>query len=829
MAMQEPHRSWSVRSYLIALAVCCTLPIALVAGFFALHLVRDAVERERSEFKSRLYLLREAVDRRVETTVMVLKTLSTSPALRSGDFDSFRQSAYETASSLGVLVILLSDETGQQLVNTRARPGEPIPPRAQLDAQRRVLATGEPQISDLYAATIDRRPVISIEVPVFLDDRIKYVLSAGVEPSYLSAQLRDYVLDGFVGSIIDRNGLLIARQPPVQGRELIGAQTIPELRPYIGLPEAYWIKAVSREGVPTYTSMLRSQVSGWSINLAIPRTRLQEPFSQVAFIVSAIGCLGLLAGLLLARIVAGRLSSKAALLEEAAGLIGLERPIAATPSHVREYDSALNAFAQASDEIRRRAEERDRAVAALRESEQRWRTIAEALPNLVWTDLPNGECDSLSSQWGRYTGIPEQELLGLEWLERVIHPDDRERTLQCWRAACEDRGDYDVEYRIRRYDGQYRWFKTRGVPLRDDSGKIVYWFGTCTDIEDIRSAEKREQVLMQEVNHRAKNMLGLVQAIARQTAFRSPEEFIERFQARLQALAASQDLLVKSGWKDVPLDSLIRIQLAHFADVLDRRIVLVGPPLLIKASAAQSLGVILHELSTNAAKYGALSIPAGRITLDWTVQPLESGELEFRMRWAELGVAGVEPPKTRGFGSTVLESFARMSLAAKTSVEFAPGGLVWNLRCALADVVDRSGAPAGADDAAAPTAIGAVTHGRSRVLIVEDEALPAMELASLLSDAGFDVVGPAASVRTALRCLEESAGCDAALLDVNLGSETSEPIARKLIAAKIPFLAISGYSGDQLPAIFAGIRFLPKPLDHARLLDEINRLTGRQP
>ncbi|MBY0525621.1 MAG: PAS domain S-box protein [Gemmataceae bacterium] len=135
--------------------------------------------------------------------------------------------------------------------------------------------------------------------------------------------------------------------------------------------------------------------------------------------------------------------------------------------------------------------EQERTQQALRQAEARWRTMAEALPNLVWTDLPDGQCDWLSSQWGKYTGIPESELLGLRWLERVIHPDDRQRTLDCWRAACADQGDYDVEYRIRRYDGEYHWFKTRGVPIRDEQGRITYWFGTCTDIEDHKRAERQ--------------------------------------------------------------------------------------------------------------------------------------------------------------------------------------------------------------------------------------------------------------------------------------------------------------------------------------------------
>lgn len=131
--------------------------------------------------------------------------------------------------------------------------------------------------------------------------------------------------------------------------------------------------------------------------------------------------------------------------------------------------------------------EAERASQA-REAERRWRDLAEALPNLVWTDLPDGKCDYLSSQWGTYTGIPEQQLLGLNWLEKVIHPDDRERTLACWLTAVADKGVYDLEYRIRRHDGVYHWFKTRGVPIRDDQGRIVKWFGTCTDIQDQKQA-----------------------------------------------------------------------------------------------------------------------------------------------------------------------------------------------------------------------------------------------------------------------------------------------------------------------------------------------------
>jgi PAS domain S-box-containing protein len=125
---------------------------------------------------------------------------------------------------------------------------------------------------------------------------------------------------------------------------------------------------------------------------------------------------------------------------------------------------------------------------ALREGEHRWRSLTEALPQLVWSAMPDGACDYFSRQWTQHTGVPEADLLGWRWLD-VLHPDDREPTRRFWTNSVAGRGAYDVEYRVRRSDGVYRWFKTRGVPIRDSAGNIDKWFGTCTDITDVKQAE----------------------------------------------------------------------------------------------------------------------------------------------------------------------------------------------------------------------------------------------------------------------------------------------------------------------------------------------------
>jgi PAS domain S-box-containing protein len=132
---------------------------------------------------------------------------------------------------------------------------------------------------------------------------------------------------------------------------------------------------------------------------------------------------------------------------------------------------------------------RKQAEEALRESEERWRNLTEALPQLVWSATPDGACDYFSTQWTEHTGVPEQDLLGWRWLA-VLHPDDREPTRRLWTDSVAGRGPYDVEYRVRRSDGVYRWFKTRGTPIRDGAGRIVKWFGTCTDISDLRQTEQ---------------------------------------------------------------------------------------------------------------------------------------------------------------------------------------------------------------------------------------------------------------------------------------------------------------------------------------------------
>jgi len=188
---------------------------------------------------------------------------------------------------------------------------------------------------------------------------------------------------------------------------------------------------------------------------------------------------------------------------------------------------SLTCFASLALIVCRLSASRRRAEEALRESEQRWRSLTEALPQLVWGAGPDGGCDYFSTQWTNYTGVAEGHLLGWRWMD-ALHPDDREPTRQFWMESVAGRQVYDVEYRIRRSDGTYGWFKTRGTPIRDSEGRIVKWFGTCTDITDQKRAE--QTLRDQEVELRQARDLLEIKVMERTKELQRNEAYLEEAQ-----------------------------------------------------------------------------------------------------------------------------------------------------------------------------------------------------------------------------------------------------------------------------------------------------------
>ena len=188
---------------------------------------------------------------------------------------------------------------------------------------------------------------------------------------------------------------------------------------------------------------------------------------------------------------------------------------------------------------------------------------------------------------------------------------------------------------------------------------------------------------MREMSHRAKNTLSVVDAIAHQTATRSPEDFVTRFSERIQSLSANQDLLMRNEWKGIEIEGLVHAQLAHFADLIGSRISAEGPRLRAKAASAQAIGLALHELATNAGKYGALSTENGRVDIRWDIS---NGV--FAIRWTESGGPAVSPPTRRGFGSIVMGVMAERSVGGTVDLDYAPSGVTWRLTCPAVNALE---------------------------------------------------------------------------------------------------------------------------------------------
>ncbi|HEY5832066.1 MAG TPA: sensor histidine kinase, partial [Hyphomicrobiaceae bacterium] len=191
------------------------------------------------------------------------------------------------------------------------------------------------------------------------------------------------------------------------------------------------------------------------------------------------------------------------------------------------------------------------------------------------------------------------------------------------------------------------------------------------------------------------NLLAVVQAIAGQTARNSPnvEEFQKRFSQRIFAMALSHDLLLASNWKGAAMADLVRAQLAPFADEASSRISASGPDIEIKPEAVQGITLALHELATNAAKYGALSVPQGRVAIAWEVRRAASGEARFRMSWRETGGPPVTPPERKGFGHTVISQMVASSLRAQVALDYAAAGVSWTLDAPVSSVTQATPAP----------------------------------------------------------------------------------------------------------------------------------------
>jgi len=794
-ALRKPRPLWQLQ----IMVGCAIIAPLLLFGAYAGFRIADAqLDQVREQLTIEAHTLSANVDREIIGEIERLQALAASLSLRQDDFAEFQRQAEAALGLPQSGNIVLIDRNMQQLVNTRVPFGQALPKAVVPKPIARSLATGKPQVTDLFMVPIVNQLSVGIIVPVRIDGESRYVVGRTPDQHALARLVAANELPaGWHAVVSDAAHRVISR--PEQEGLFIGKE----------LPPAQWHRAgrgdvfefIDPEGRPSLEASATSELTGWETAVWAPKTLLEAPVRAQW---RTLGVMALLAialvvalALWLGRIIA-RSVGQAARAAIALGK-GDPPPLSGTP--VAEVNTLMAELRGATDLLREREatframfdvssvgkiEVDPRTARILRanaamcklvgysEAELLARTMLDITHpddrdrsrelgdrqaagesvafdvekryihkegHVVWaqttvnvipddsgrpwrqtsviqniTRRKQAEQDLQASKdrlqlafdatqlgWWQYDllrhigsgdsrfkeifDVTAEEILIEDLMERV-HPDDAERFCADRDAALDPSNPKrsPSEFRIRRRNGEIRWVEAHRLAYFEGAGperRAVSFGGTVQDITERKEREEKEHLLMREVNHRAKNMLSVVDSIAHQTATRSPEDFIERFSERIQALSANQDLLVRNEWNGVEIADLARAQLAHFADLIGSRIVVRGPRLRLKAASAQAIGLALHELATNAGKYGALSADAGRVEVRWATD----GDT-LAMSWTERGGPPVSAPKRRGFGTIVMEAMAERSVDGKVDLDYTPSGLTWRLTCPAANALE---------------------------------------------------------------------------------------------------------------------------------------------
>ena len=328
---------------------------------------------------------------------------------------------------------------------------------------------------------------------------------------------------------------------------------------------------------------------------------------------------------------------------------------------VVEIDHALDAFEASS--------------VAILQREDQFRTLADSIPQLAWMAEGNGRIFWFNRRWFDFTGASLHDMESPAW-RKVHHPEHADRVLAGLRHSWQTGEAWEDTFPLRGADGQYRWFLSRALPIRDHAGAVVRWFGTHTDISEQKQTEERQRLLVNELNHRVKNTLAVIQSIAAVTS-RSANDaatFSASFIARIVGIARTHDLLTASHWEGASLRDVLWNELAPYDTDTARRIGLHGEPVHLSPKVAVTLGMVMHEMATNAAKYGALSQADGRVDVTWDVRPEANGTRVY-IEWTERDGPPMQALARQGFGSRLILQSVERDLEGAVKFDYRPNGL----------------------------------------------------------------------------------------------------------------------------------------------------------
>jgi PAS domain S-box-containing protein len=672
----------SLSQHLGVLTLVVALPL-IVVSFFMLGRFADSQREGRRAFLlAATHALADAVETKLGKYLVVSNVLSNSRSLREGDLVEFQRTASEVLRTLPETSLVVATPDGKPLFDPVSSTNLKLRLADEPALRERAFATQTAVFSGVDFDPSSRTPIATIETPIFEDGKPLYLLTLVFSLQPFSELLRSQKYpSGWISGIVDDTAHFVARSP--EGDARVGSLASQSFRNQMQGPAESTSNNISLEGQPVVSAYRRIDY-GWTVGVAVKQELLDETLSRALLALGLLAAGSLAMSFALSYFANRRLAFGVRFLQRAAKDIGEGKRVLLKRTGVREFDELSLAFAQASSLLRERAIQRQVAEAGQSASEERFRILADSLPQLVWTAGPDGRVDYTNARREKYG---KAGLRRTDW-DGVIHPQDLRSTVAAWLKASEAGEPYEKEHRLMVAGQGYCWHLSRAIPLKDAEGQPVKWYGTTTDIHDHKMREEHIRVLMREVNHRSKNLLAVTQAIARQTVSSSATaaDFEQKFSARLLGLAASQDLLTEEKWRGVQLEALVLSQLDHYSERGGGRFLVAGPTIALNSVATQAIGMALHELATNAVKYGALANDKGQIEVKWRIEE-RGAESTLEIDWIERRGPPVAAPSTRGFGSVVIEKMVAQRLNGTVRLSFEVEGVSWRLSVPLKNVI----------------------------------------------------------------------------------------------------------------------------------------------
>lgn len=658
-ALRSLCRPVPLRVALALMALGVLLPSII---FFVLE-YRTAMGDKKSDIRAFGALLSRAIGDDIHREVAIkraqLSALATSPELRSDDLSAFQEQATKAAQSFSGWITLLTAD-GQILFSTQGSSTSSTHPAQNLSLIRDVLRSGHCRTSNLYRPAPSEHLTVSVLCPAH---GTSYVLAGSLPPDYLCTVVRKETPPGWLTTLIDGDGHAVARSDCATS--VVDMRVSPMARERLARADDGWM-TLSLDDTEAYGAW-HHLANGWTVLAAVPRATMEGPMrrwrTQILWSLLVFSGLAFISAALVGEWIIRSIKS----LSRAAAEIGAGRTVEPSRSSIAEVGAVSAALAQASQD-RARSEIANAHLAAL---------VTYSGDAIMSVSL-DGAILSWNSAAEQLYGFTAAEAIGRQQADLI--PAHRLKELDEKLAAARAGRSLRLETVRRRKDGSLVEVSLDAGPIRNAEGELVGISVIAHDISQRKRNEEHMEFVMRELSHRTKNLITVIIAMARRTARQSGDfhYFEEKFTGRLHGLARSHDLLVQTDWMGASIDELVRSQLSPF--ITDpASLQTSGPELLLRPEAVQNLGFALHELATNANKFGALCQPGGQVEFRWEVTANGNGEPRIRMQWSETGGPEVAQPTRSGFGSTVIQKLTEASLNARVTTTFERAGFRWEV------------------------------------------------------------------------------------------------------------------------------------------------------